>query len=233
MSKGNASLGLKDWIALAVIITSGSVLLGAAVVAMAKGDATVSEAVFLALLPVVGTWVGTVLAYYFSRENFKAASESMERVVELSQEERLQLVTIREAWITVDEATKVKLGDRKLGEFRLSELDDHFTEKVTRLPVLDKAETCLCVVHRSMVSRFREESQEADPTLEQLLEHEKIGPKVKLLAHVAVAKKLAAAKDAMFGKPGCQDVIVTRNGNPDEPMLGWITNTRLVRHSKA
>ena len=28
------------------------------------------------LLPLFGTWVGTLLAFYFSRENFKAAAES-------------------------------------------------------------------------------------------------------------------------------------------------------------
>jgi len=30
------------------------------------------------LLPLIGTWVGTVLAYYFSKDNFEAASKTDE-----------------------------------------------------------------------------------------------------------------------------------------------------------
>jgi len=32
-------------------------------------------------LPVLGAWVGTVLAFYFSKENFEAANRSMQSIV--------------------------------------------------------------------------------------------------------------------------------------------------------
>jgi hypothetical protein len=32
--------------------------------------------VFAAVVPLIGTWVGTLLAYNFSRENFEAASQA-------------------------------------------------------------------------------------------------------------------------------------------------------------
>ena len=56
-----------------------------------------TETVFSSVLPLFGTWVGTVLAFYFSRENFEtAATRTQELVERLSPEERLRstLVTI-------------------------------------------------------------------------------------------------------------------------------------------
>jgi hypothetical protein len=40
-----------------------------------------STLIFNALLPLAGTWVGTVIAYYFSSKNFETANQSMQRVV--------------------------------------------------------------------------------------------------------------------------------------------------------
>src|SRR2546429_9060008 len=43
------------------------------------------------LLPVIGAWVGTVLAFYFGKENFEAASRSAANLVrQLSPREKLQ-----------------------------------------------------------------------------------------------------------------------------------------------
>ena len=43
------------------------------------------------LLPVIGAWVGTVLAFYFGQVHFEAASRSAENIVrQLSPRERLQ-----------------------------------------------------------------------------------------------------------------------------------------------
>ena len=44
---------------------------------------------------------------------------------------------------------------------------------------------------------------------------------------------LADAKASMERKPGCQDVFVTQSGGPDQPVLGWLTNTRIQRLSQA
>ncbi|SEB77086.1 hypothetical protein [Rhodococcus koreensis] len=43
----------------------------------------VARLVFSAVLPLFGTWVGTVLAFYFARDNFEAASESTLRLTGL------------------------------------------------------------------------------------------------------------------------------------------------------
>lgn len=33
--------------------------------------------VYSVILPLIGTWMGTILAYYFSKDNFEAANKSV------------------------------------------------------------------------------------------------------------------------------------------------------------
>ena len=40
--------------------------------------------VFASVLPLIGTWVGTVLAFYFARENLQAATDSTVRLAGLA-----------------------------------------------------------------------------------------------------------------------------------------------------
>lgn len=46
---------------------------------------------FTLLLPVLGTWVGTVLAFYFSRENFAEAASFMKQ---LTPDQKLQEIRL-------------------------------------------------------------------------------------------------------------------------------------------
>ena len=51
----------------------------------------ISKYVLGVLLPVIGAWVGTVLAFYFGQVNFEAASRSAANLVrQLSPREKLQ-----------------------------------------------------------------------------------------------------------------------------------------------
>lgn len=53
------------------------------VVAIYDKDALkeISQNVFNGLLPLFGAWVGAVLAFYFSKDNFQTASESVRDTV--------------------------------------------------------------------------------------------------------------------------------------------------------
>jgi hypothetical protein len=70
-----------------ILLVSSLVLIGAWRDPKEFGENT--RTVFNALLPLLGTWVGTVLAYYFSRKNFESASQSVERMVTLTTEQKL------------------------------------------------------------------------------------------------------------------------------------------------
>ncbi len=62
------------------------------------------------ILPLVGTWVGTVLAFYFSRENFVAAAkQTADLVRQLTPEQRLQSIAVTEVMLDMSAETTTKL----------------------------------------------------------------------------------------------------------------------------
>ncbi len=52
------------------------------------------------------------------------------------------------------------------------------------------------------------------------------------LAFVSKNATLGDAKAVMEKTKNCQDVFVTENGTPDEPMLGWLPNTEISKFTK-
>src|SRR5258707_14126556 len=43
---------------------------------------SILQYVFGALLPLWGTWIGTILAYYYSKQNFESANKSVQQIVD-------------------------------------------------------------------------------------------------------------------------------------------------------
>ena len=53
--------------------------------------------VFASVLPVVAAWVGTVMAFYFGKENFKAATDSVSQIArQLTSQEKLGQTNVQE-----------------------------------------------------------------------------------------------------------------------------------------
>ena len=71
----------REKISLMVILTSiiGVFLLAAIVIfaSWGKEGRETAQMVFTAILPLFGAWVGTILAFYFGKENFEAATRSV------------------------------------------------------------------------------------------------------------------------------------------------------------
>lgn len=202
-----------------------------------------TQTLFSALLPLVGTWVGTILAYYFSRENFQTASRSfLDTVKELTPIEKLGKIPVKDAMLKIGtiKAVKMKAG-RSEKDIKLEELKKLLDGVVTRIPVLDEKGAVRYVIHQSMLYKYiAEEScakgpafQFADVTLEDFLNFELMKDYVsRTRAFVAADQTLADAKVQMEAVPGCQDVFVTEHGQADEPVLGWLTNIEIAKHSK-
>jgi hypothetical protein len=76
-----------------------------------RNRAETSRLVFSSVLPLLGTWVGTVLAFYFARENLAAATESTLRLAGLETTTPVTNVMIRESeFIAYDLGTGDKAG---------------------------------------------------------------------------------------------------------------------------
>src|SRR6266404_5075879 len=99
--------------------------------------------VFGAILPLLGTWVGTVLAHYFQKENLAAATQSITSLAsKVAGTDKLQATLAKDVMIKPDQT--VTLPDKYIGQkvkdvrtqALLSELVDYLKSKnKDRLPL--------------------------------------------------------------------------------------------------
>src|SRR5438093_971982 len=83
---GNGDSRARGSIALVVVglsIAAIAVAAGLAITfATTRSRPGITRLVFTSVLPLFGTWVGTVLAFYFARENLQSATESVQSAAE-------------------------------------------------------------------------------------------------------------------------------------------------------
>jgi len=210
----------------------------------------VTRQVFTALLPLLGTWVGTVLAFYFTKDNYQAASESMRATLKEVREDKLKSVFVRDEMRRADDMTKIawpstRDGTKTLQDDVLKELDK---PGISRLPLFDDKKKGRGIIHESLVFRYithltKNQAGDSAPDLTKatfaaFLAHDDVKKTVtESVAYVPLAATLAQAKAAMEQQEraagiACRDVFVTQSGVKTEEVLGWLTETRIERFSQ-
>ena len=202
----------------------------------------ISKYVLGVLLPVIGAWVGTVLAFYFGQVNFEAASKSAANLVrQLSPREKLQAEMAANAMMKINEVTSFKNPPEKTeADITIKELIDKGFEKDKsrlrqRLPILDDAGRGKYVLHRSTIDAFvapKKHPPDVDETtlsLKDLLEDSKLKDFiVNSFLPLAPDRTLADAKDLLDKNPQCLDILVTQDGTKNGIVAGWITNVMVL-----
>ncbi|MGH3082776.1 MAG: hypothetical protein ACRDNP_01730 [Gaiellaceae bacterium] len=189
--------------------------------------------VFTAVLPLFGTWVGTVLAFYFARENFQAATESTLRLSGRPEPRTpVQQVMIPKSQIT---SFDLKPGDdpRAIGLSKLH--TDMQSAKLYRTPILIGSGAVLYVVHDSTIVSFAAlrkkhpgDAGAFTETMADLLQNDDFKKLVEAIGFVGPDAVVADARAAMKAVEQCNDVFVTTNGQKSDPIIGWLTNTDLA-----
>ena len=264
----------RSWIAGTVVIFSLIVTAALGITAIVAVFPTNGEAnlekkfgyikdILAIILPLVGTWVGTVLAYYFSRENFEAAARHTEIMYgKLTPEQRLQSIAVTDVMLNMDAATTITLSIKDLEEAKGKKLEadviDAILKKnnVNRLPIVEEATgKVLYIVHRSEIDKFlaktrgniiRDAVNGAGNTIPSLTAEDVKGPslhdlltkserRVLFVSFGVVSNnaKLNAVKQIMDDTQGCDDVFVTEDGTRESRAIGWITDKIVQEKSSA
>ena len=225
---------------LALIVVAFSLLVVAVLAAVGvyrDGDA---KGILTMLLPVIGTWVGTVLAFYFGREQLEAANRTVDRLAkQLTAEEKLGSIKVTEKMIP---RSNVYVATEDPAQLKLLEAVAALEkEKKNRLPVFTPDGKPRLVVHRSTIDRFiasrASKGASVDElkalTMSDLLQDPDFGKDLKnTFAVIPKTGTRADAKRAMEALQWCQDVFVTDSGTSAETVLGWITNGIVEQNSK-
>lgn len=225
-----------DRLALFVIGTAGvilALLISLAVYNAGDNKAEAAKDVLNAVLPLLASWVGTVLAYYYSRENLSAATRNAtEMAQQLSGAEKLQILRVRDAMIPVDRIDTMRVDDRT----PLADIIDFLHKRSRqRLPIFSERSVVRFIVHLSTINAFISRCALEKRPLDGLT----FGDLIAEPAHAELLRTsfgvvgetatLAEAKAALEQGRDREDVFITRSGGRDEPVLGWITDNDLVR----
>lgn len=223
----------------------GIIVLSIKILSVDQGDPVKSletaKTVFSSILPMLATWVGTVLAFYFSRENFESANRNVREMVnKITSMDKLQSVPVSKVLIPIKDIDYFRFSAEKPDEgkvFLSADLIGILQGKNrNRLPILDQNDKPRYVLHRSLIDRFFSEKSlpPATPpinlstlTLKDMIENS--SEEVKKFARVSFGTvketdTLADAKREMDRENGRLDVLVTKDGTINSPVVGWITN---------
>ena len=117
--------------------------------------------VFGAILPLLGTWVGAVLAHYFQKENLAAANQSISDLVKtVSTPGKLASLPVKDYMIGPGKiiTLPVELQGMKDSEIPLRAIVDHLDLKQRdRLPLFADNKgsgAARCVIHLSKIQKF-------------------------------------------------------------------------------
>lgn len=254
-----AKLGsrLVFWATMAVSLLGVAVLVGAGI-AESKGEKgaflQTAQLLLSALLPLFGTWVGTVLAFYYSKENFQAASQGTLDLVRVVAQ-RLSSTRVAEKMMPRSQivAETVPAG-KVLGDLRIAAVEQRFASvgvngvRISRLLIMDSTDACVAILHRSVYMEMLTSGLRSNPPIDPA--NDPLAPLLskqyaarpgltyedfirRTLACVAQDRTVADAKAAMESTADCQDVIVTRTGSLKDPVVGWLSNIDISRMSQA
>lgn len=198
------------------------------------------------LLPLWGTWIGTVLAFYFGKANFEAATKSYQDVIKnMSPEEKIAKLMVKDVMLPTKDILYLDY-DTESPKLINDILRYPQFEAYNRFAVFDKNKVVKYMIHRSTFYQFiymkytELKSQGVAPdtdslTLSDLLAcpDEKIkNTLTRGFGFIALNANLLDAKRVIDATDECQNVFVTQNGKQSEPVLGLITNNRIFGYAK-
>ncbi len=192
------------------------------------------------VLPVVAGWVGTVLAFYFGKENFEAGTRSVADAAKaLTSKEKLATTVVGSLGkarsdfkaLVFDAEQSKNPGNVDLEKIKNGFADETASDKLyERLPVLLVGDVPYMVLHRSTLNAFLVEAkgQEAkDFKLNDLFKKVDYLPQNSFVT-VGPQATAALAKTEIEKIPNCSDVFVTVDGKRSSAVTRWITNVDLL-----
>lgn len=236
----------REDIALAVLIASIVAVFALSVTVIWSANSEkrqeAAQNVMSSTLPLYGTWVGTILAFYFSRNAFEAASSATDRNLAVFQQGRNELVS---ASPPDNKLANIPLKALANGlifscdykpERLLQEIVDELNDKNRYRVIVVDANTKVYVdlVYRINASAYLTQQPQSGETsqssvisstltLQDYLNWQKEqGDQV--VVFLPETATLAEADTKMKETSSCKDVIVTTDGKETSPVVAYVTD---------
>lgn len=222
-TKNETTTNKRDSIAILIISITGILLLVSSVLTIIfADDKEITEKVFFALLPMFGTWIGAVIAYYFGEKNFNTASNKYEKIIKTLSPDVLDDIAISQIMIAKKTMLTKNLDDLKgksvkeIVEF-LNEIDK------SRLPVLESGKIKYIIHKTSFLEALSKHGED--------LKFDDFAKKYQeLITTFNPANKddsLEKVRKNLTEKEKCKDVFVS---DSDGKLIGWLTDSLIFRY---
>jgi len=200
----------------------------------------VLQYVFGVLLPLWGTWIGTILAYYFSKENFESANKNVrDLVTKMTSDEKLGQIKVTEGMIPYQTFETSSLTVNSADTLNSTKVVDMINklEKLgrQRLPVLVGKQVYYIFHKGALLEYLFKKDPDSNDTIKDM------GTKgtqwikdilTKGVQFLGQEDSMLTAKRLMESEAACNDVMITSNGQRDGIVIGWITDKIISEKAK-
>ncbi len=194
------------------------------------------------LLPLWATWVGTILAFYFGKSNFEAATKSYQDIIKtLTPEEKMASIKVIDVMIPFNEIEHIQYKVPYVEKIETILKNPKFKE-YNRFAFIDENKLLKYMIHKVQFTNyisskaFEKDLAKDDVinlTFDKFIEENKDNNYVlNTSTFVSLNSNLLDAKKKMDSIKECQDVFITQTGKDTEPILGLITNNIILDNAK-
>ncbi len=201
-----------------------------------------TEVITSTILPLVGTWMGAILAYYFSKENFDAAAAQYNKVIDkLTPEKKLKSIKVVDVMIPFNRIVWSEIIDCKQKFIVGDILSNSQYKGFNRFLFFDK-KRCSYIIHRSTFDRFITLHLLSNTNIDfnKLMLSDLLATTDDIIKgylqdgvkYIPESSTLWDAKILIDQNPQCGDIIITKNGGANEDVLGWLTDVEISKNSE-
>lgn len=190
-----------------------------------------SKWVFNATIPLIATWVGTVIAYYYGKDNYESATaQALALTRENLDDLRVENIMINVKTIV---AQKISQDDYKVKKLKkIIELYDQVDKD--RIPIFSPQSNPSFIIHKISMKNYinsKNANERENLTLQNLIEDNKKKFSYEKKEGFVTVLKSSTIKEAIekMQAKGCKDVFITDNGNERGKVIGWLTDTLAER----
>jgi len=181
----------------------------------------VDEKIFSTLIPLFATWVGTILAFYFGRENFEAATKRYDEIINRLTPELLDDIPVNQ--IMISRKTMISLNLKDAKNKNIKDLIDYLdlTDK-SRLPILSD-EKPKYIIHKSFLLEALSKQETGEMSFDDFVAKY---PIVGIIKTVREGDILENVRSLMRDNSDVKDVFAI---NAEGKVTGWLTDVLIMR----
>jgi CBS domain-containing protein len=208
------------------------------------------DKILTAVLPLLGAWIGAIIAFYFGRENYDAAVRNVREIIRVQTPDKLESIFVKDVMVpaaklvtaaTPSEDAKPlqagilpRLEERGLGRLIVVTGGTATTDNAPPASAVAKGVVHDSVINRFIATRLAAGAATGQVTLGALLADAEVARLLSsAVVYVTPDATLADVRRKMdeaskSASASVRDVLVTAGGKAGEPLLGYLTDIDLA-----